>query len=68
VGFASGELPGSCGFGLWCYWSVFGRFCEVLLGFVLGFLPLQVVLRRWFLFQGLEESLRLPGMFSVQLL
>jgi hypothetical protein len=34
VGFASGELLDSCGFGLWCFSSVLGLFGVVLLGFV----------------------------------
>jgi hypothetical protein len=32
VGFASGELLGSCVFGAWCCWSVLGLFGVVLLG------------------------------------
>jgi hypothetical protein len=34
VGFASGELLGSCVFGSWCCWSVLGLLRVVLLGFV----------------------------------
>jgi hypothetical protein len=34
LGFVSGELLGSCVFGLCCWWSVLGRFGAVLLGFV----------------------------------
>jgi hypothetical protein len=34
VGFASGELLDSCGFGSWCCWSVLGLFGVVLLVFV----------------------------------
>jgi hypothetical protein len=62
-GVGSGELLGSCDLGLWCSWSVLGRFQGVLLGFVKVFLSLQFVSWWWFLFQGLEESLRHPGMF-----
>jgi hypothetical protein len=40
-GFASGELLGSCGFGLWCCWSILGRFQGGLLGFVKVSLLLQ---------------------------
>jgi hypothetical protein len=34
VGFASGELLGSCVFGSWCCWSILGWFGVGLLGFV----------------------------------
>jgi hypothetical protein len=34
VGFASGELPNPCVFGLCCCWSVRGLLGVVLLGFV----------------------------------
>jgi hypothetical protein len=40
-GFASGQLPDLCGFGMWCYWLVLGRFQRVFLGFVMVFLLLQ---------------------------
>jgi hypothetical protein len=60
LGFGTGDLPGSCGFGLWCCWSVLGKFRVSLLGFVKDFLPLQICVWIWFLFQSLEESLRLP--------
>jgi hypothetical protein len=43
VGFVSGELHGSCVFGLCCCWSVLGRFGVVLLGFVKGSSSVQVV-------------------------
>jgi hypothetical protein len=56
VGFASGELLGSCVFGLCCCWSVLTRFGVVLLGFEKG--SYSFVLRM-FLFQVLEKSLRL---------
>jgi hypothetical protein len=43
VGFVSGELLGSCVFGLCCCWSVLGWFGVVLLGFEKGSSSLQVV-------------------------
>jgi hypothetical protein len=42
VGFVSGELLGSCVFGLCCCWSVLGQFGVALLGFVKGSSSLQV--------------------------
>jgi hypothetical protein len=47
-GICLGELPSSCGFGPWCCWSVLVLFGVVLLGFVKGFLLVQVVLWRCF--------------------
>jgi hypothetical protein len=41
LGFSSDELLSACGFGLWCSWSVLGRFQGVLLGFVKVLLSLQ---------------------------
>jgi hypothetical protein len=61
-GICSGKLPDLRGFGLWCCWLVVGMFQGVLLGFVKVFLFLQFDFR-WFLFQGLEESLRLHETF-----
>jgi hypothetical protein len=55
------ELLCSCGVVLFFCCLVLGSFGIVLLGFVRGFPSWQVVLWEWFLFQGLEESLRLPG-------
>jgi hypothetical protein len=43
------------------YCPVIGSFGVGLLGFVRGFSSWQVVLWWRFLFQGLEEPLRLPG-------
>jgi hypothetical protein len=63
--FGLGELLCSCGFVPWSCWSVLGMFGVVLLGFVKVSSSLQVVFRRWFLFHGLDESLRLPGTFDV---
>jgi hypothetical protein len=45
----------------WLVWSCFA-------GFAKGSCSLQVVHWEWFLFQGLEESLRFPGTFVVRLL
>jgi hypothetical protein len=55
-----GELLCSFGVVPFSYYLVIGSFVVVLLGFVRGFPSWQVVLWWWFLFQGLEESLRLP--------
>jgi hypothetical protein len=46
----------------WLVWSCFARLCD---GF---FFLAGCVLEVFFLFQGLEESLRLPRMFVVRLL
>jgi hypothetical protein len=53
VGFGSGELLGSCGFGLWCSWLVLGRIQGALLEFVKVSLSLPFVFWWWFLFQGI---------------
>jgi hypothetical protein len=50
-----------CGVVLFPCCVVLGSFGVVLLGFVRGFPSWQVVLWWWFLFHGLEESLRHPG-------
>jgi hypothetical protein len=63
VGFPSGELLDMCSFGLWCSWLVLGTFQCDLLGFVKVFLFFQFHVWRCFLFQSLEESLKLPGTF-----
>jgi hypothetical protein len=68
VGFASGDLLGLCVFWLCCCWSVLDRFGVFLLGFEKGSSSLQVVCLEVFLFQGLEESLRLPRTFVMRLL
>jgi hypothetical protein len=68
VGFASGELLDSCVFGSWCCWSVLGLFGVDLLGFCVGFSFRAGCVLGVFLFQGLEKSLRLSGMFVVRLL
>jgi hypothetical protein len=53
VGFGSGELLGSCGFGLWCSWLVLGRIQGALLEFMKVSLSLPFVFWWWFLFQGI---------------
>jgi hypothetical protein len=37
LGFGSREMPSSCDFGLWCGWSVLGRFQGVFARFCEGF-------------------------------
>jgi hypothetical protein len=68
VGFSSCEHLGEFPIVVCFCWSVHGRFRGVWLGFVYGFLPLQVVFFDVVLIQGLEESLRLPETFFVRLL
>jgi hypothetical protein len=67
VGFVSSELLGSCVLGFYCCWYVLGWFGVVLARLCEGFFFHGDCVLGVFLFQGLEKSLRLSGMFVVRL-